>query len=250
MAGGGEPSPARRDQDGMDSGSYTLRKGTKEGAVVLLPGFATDWRIFEALPLACDRIFPAERRAPAAGWPETLAAFLRARGGAPVAVLGWSLGGFLGAAFAKDHPDLVRHLVLVGVRRRYHPMEIDRFRRSLEDDRTGCLEEFYARCFLPDRREAYKRFRKELMPHYLREMESGALMEALRYLGAAELSAEALPDCPITFVHGEKDVVAPLPEVSELATGIPRTALRVLPRAPHAAFLGDGFLPILEGCLG
>lgn len=215
--------------------------------VVLLPGFATDGRIFSGLALECNRIVP--RAGSATGAADGLAETLRVRRPGGVTILGWSLGGFAAAEFALLHPDLVDHLVLVGIRRRYGREELARMRDSLERDKAACLAEFYAQCFFAARKEDYRRFRAELLPVYVREMEPAALEKGLSYLAASEIRAEALPPCRITLVHGERDAIAPVSEVRELAAQAPRVALHVLPSAGHAAFLDPAFLPLLRELL-
>ncbi|MBI5418470.1 MAG: alpha/beta fold hydrolase [Deltaproteobacteria bacterium] len=232
----------------MDAGNFIHQAGNGGSrTVVLLPGFATDGRIFSGLELDCNRVLP--RAGFAAGMAQALPEYLRGRGEGPVTILGWSLGGFVGAAFARAHPGLVDHLVLVGIRRRYGTAEITRMRESLEKDRVSCLTEFYARCFLPAQKEDYRRFRAGLLPLYLREMDRAALHEGLSYLAASEIRADMLPPSRITLVHGERDAIAPVSEVRELAASAPRAALHVLPAAGHAAFLSGDFLPLMRELL-
>jgi pimeloyl-ACP methyl ester carboxylesterase len=216
-----------------------------EGApsVVLLPGWATDGRIFEGVlpgvtavttgPLRPDRF---SRR---------LAAFLDRTARGPVTVVGWSLGGFLAAEFARETPDRVRRVVLVGIRREYPEGDVEAVLRSLSADPGGCLSGFYTRCFYPSQIPAYRRFRGRLQAAYLREMDGGALREGLSYLASARLSRETLPACPVAIVHGEEDVVAPLAEAEGVARETGNATFHPLPGAAHAAFLADGFRAVV-----
>lgn len=156
-------------------------------------------------------------------------------------VVGWSLGGFLAAEFAREYPDRVRRVVLVGIRRAYPAADISAVRESLLRDREACLSTFYAQCFFPARPTAYRRFRAGLQAAYLREMDGGALHEGLSYLEGARLSGETLPACPVAIVHGGKDVVAPFAEAERLAREGGNATFHPLPGAAHAAFLADGF---------
>jgi pimeloyl-[acyl-carrier protein] methyl ester esterase len=212
-------------------------------SLVLLPGWATDARIFGPLfpGVAAVKTGPLQ----AEGFSDRLARFLGLAGGGPVTIVGWSLGGFLAAEFARRHPDRVRRLVLVGVRRRYPGGELEAVRASLERDRRGCLSGFYAQCFFPSQMAAYRLFRAGLQEEYLREMDDGSLRSGLAYLSTATLSAAVLPGCPVTVVHGEKDVVAPASEAQELARE-GGASFHVIPGAPHAAFLSDRF-PAVAG---
>ena len=211
--------------------------------MVLLPGWATDGRIFEEVfpgvtavttgPLRPDRF---SRR---------LAAFLDRTARGPVTVVGWSLGGFLAAEFAREYPDRVRRVVLVGIRREYPEGDVAGVLRALSADPGGCLSGFYARCFYPSQMPAYRRFRAGLQAAYLREMDGGALREGLSYLGSARLSGETLPACPVAIVHGEKDVVAPFAEAEGVAREGGNATFHPLPGAAHAAFLADGFRAVV-----
>lgn len=217
--------------------------GEGDPSVVLLPGWATDGRIFDGVlpgvtavttgPLRPDRF---SRR---------LAAFLDSAARGPVTVVGWSLGGFLAAEFAREYPDRVRRVVLVGIRREYPEGDVEAVLRSLSADPGGCLSGFYTRCFYPSQLPAYRRFRGRLQAAYLREMDGGALREGLSYLASARLSRETLPACPVAIVHGEEDVVAPLAEAERLARETGNATFHPLPGAAHAAFLADGFRAVV-----
>lgn len=217
--------------------------GEGDPSMVLLPGWATDGRIFEGVlpgvtavttgPLRPDRF---SRR---------LAAFLDRTARGPVTVVGWSLGGFLAAEFAREYPDRVRRVVLVGIRREYPEGDVAGVLRSLSADPVACLSGFYAQCFYPSQMPAYRRFRAGLQATYLREMDGGALRDGLSYLASARLSGETLPACPVAIVHGEKDVVAPLAEAEGVAREGASATFHPLPGAAHAAFLADGFRAVV-----
>ncbi|HEY7729021.1 MAG TPA: alpha/beta fold hydrolase [Candidatus Eisenbacteria bacterium] len=213
-------------------------------SVVLLPGWATDGRVFDGLLHGVAAVTTGPLRPE--GFPRRLAAYLdRAAVRGPVTLVGWSLGGFLAAEFARTFPDRVRRAVLVGIRKGYPAGEVEEVRKAVRDDRPACLERFYARCFFPARTASFRRFRGALQKEYLREMDEGTLLSGLSYLAAARLSAGALPPCPLDIVHGEKDAVAPVAEAEELARESGRAAFHRIPGAAHAAFLSDGFRAVL-----
>jgi len=217
--------------------------------MVLLPGWATDGRIFEGVLPGVTAVTTGQLRP--MGFTARLAAFLGRAARGPVTVVGWSLGGFLAAEFAREYPDRVRRVVLVGIRRRYPAADLSAVRASLLRDREACLSTFYAQCFLPaqttareglvPRPPAYRRFRAGLQAVYLREMDGRALREGLSYLASARFSRETLPACPVAIVHGGKDVVAPFAEAEGVAREGGNATFHPLPGAAHAAFLADGF---------
>jgi pimeloyl-ACP methyl ester carboxylesterase len=206
--------------------------------VVLLPGWATDGRIFGTLFPGIAAVVAGPLRTE--GFSDRLAAFLGGVARGPVTVVGWSLGGFLAAEFARRHPERVRRVLLVGVRRRYPAAAVEAVRASLARDRRACLSGFYAQCFFPSQMAAYRNFRAGLQEEYLREMDDAFLLPGLSYLSAATLSVSVLPRCPVTVVHGEKDVVAPASEAESLARES-GASFHLLQGAPHAAFLSERF---------
>jgi pimeloyl-ACP methyl ester carboxylesterase len=217
---------------------FFVTGGTGDPSMVLLPGWATDGRIFDGVFPGVTAVTTGPLRPE--GFPRRLAAFLDRAARGPVTVVGWSLGGFLAARFAREYPDRVRRVVLVGIRREYPEGDVAGVLRSLSADPGACLSGFYARCFYPSQIPAYRRFRSGLQPAYLREMDDGALREGLSYLAGARLSGETLPACPVAIVHGEKDAVAPFAEAERLARECGNATFHPLPAA-HAAFLADGF---------
>lgn len=217
--------------------------GNGDPSVVLLPGWATDGRIFEGL-------FPGVTAATTGalrpeGFTRRLASFLDRAARGPVTVVGWSLGGFLAAEFAREHPDRVRRAVLVGIRRGYPEADVEEVLRSLSADPGACLSGFYARCFYPSQIPDWRRFRAGLQAAYLREMDGGVLREGLSYLASASLSGGALPPCPVAIVHGEKDVVAPPAEAEGVARERGNATFHPLPGAAHAAFLAECFRAVI-----
>jgi len=217
--------------------------GAGDPSMVLLPGWATDGRIFEGVLPGVAVVTTGPLRPE--GFSRRLAAFLGRAAHGAVTVVGWSLGGFLAAEFAREYPDRVRRVVLVGIRRAYPEGDVARVLRSLSSDPGACLTAFYAQCFFPSQMSAYRRFRAGLQATYLREMDGDALREGLSYLASARLSGETLPACPVAIVHGEKDVVAPLAEAEGVARGGGNATFHPLPGAAHAAFLADGFRALI-----
>jgi pimeloyl-ACP methyl ester carboxylesterase len=212
-------------------------------SVVLLPGWATDGRIFEGVLPGVTAVTTGPLRPE--GVSRRLAAFLDRSARGPVTLIGWSLGGFLAAEFARECPDRVRRVVLVGIRREYPAGDVEAVLRSLSADPGGCLSGFYAQCFFPSQIPAYRRFRAGLQGAYLREMDGGALREGLSYLASARLSGGTLPSCPVAIVHGGKDVVAPPEEAEGVAREGGNATFHPLPGASHAAFLADGFRTVV-----
>lgn len=217
--------------------------GAGDPSMVLLPGWATDGRIFDGALPGVTAVTTGPLRPE--GFTARLAAFLDRTARGPVTVVGWSLGGFLAAEFAREYPDRVRRVVLVGIRRAYPEEDLAGILRSLSADPGGCLSGFYTQCFYPSQMPAYRRFRGGLQAAYLREMDGGGLREGLSYLASARLSGETLPACPVAIVHGEKDVIAPLAEAEGVAREGGNATFHPMPGAAHAAFIADGFRAVV-----
>jgi len=217
--------------------------GVGDPSTVLLPGWATDGRIFEGVLPGVTAVTTGTLRPE--GFAARLGAFLERAARGPVTVVGWSLGGFLAAEFARKYPDRVRRVVLVGIRRAYPEGDVEAVLRSLSTDPGGCLSAFYTRCFYPSQIPAYRRFRGGLQAAYLREMDGGALREGLAYLAGARLSGGTLPACPVVVVHGKNDVVAPFAEAEGVARECGNATFHPLRGAAHAAFLADGFRAVV-----
>ncbi len=220
--------------------TWTYQRRGGSVPLVLLPGWATDVRIFADLPLSGDTITPTGMLT---GPIDSLAEMLDAWQCGPVCLLGWSLGGFAAAAFARAYPQWVDTLILAGVRPRYPHEQIDRLAQALRQDMAQGLTAFYRQCFLPSQRASYRHFRATLEPAYLAEFALDELLAGLAYLAAAELTRDAWPTCPVTFMHGVHDLIAPVAEVCRLAetTGAP---LHLVPKAGHTVFLVPEFLRV------
>ena len=121
--------------------------GRGDPSLVLLPGWATDGRVFDGLFPGVAAVTTGPLRPE--GFTRRLASFLDRSVRGPVDVIGWSLGGFLAAEFARERPERVRRVVLVGIRRGYPAADLSAVRASLLRDREACLSTFYAQCFLP-----------------------------------------------------------------------------------------------------
>lgn len=160
-------------------------------AIRLLPGWATDARIFGGLPQVLGE----------------------------GTLLGWSLGGFRAVAYARAHPERVRCLILVGIRQHYPADAIAAMRAALHADPQACLTTFYRQCFLPGQKDDFRCFRAAIMPAYLQACDIGRLDAELVELGGYRLSPADRPPCPVTLIHGRHDIIAPSDEARELAAG-------------------------------
>jgi pimeloyl-[acyl-carrier protein] methyl ester esterase len=210
---------------------------------LILPGWATDWRVFRGLSPSLNLVSPCTFL------PETylpaVRDFLQQTSDRHLIVAGWSLGSFAALQLARELPDAVGGLILIGARRSYPAEDIQTVRGRLERNKAGCLRRFYRECFLPSQKEDFKRFRSGLMETYLEQMLPEDLEAGLDYLADREITVADAPPCKTLFVHGGNDAVAPLSEARWLVDRMERAQMLVVGTG-HAAFLSPEFEAVLN----
>ena len=224
-------------------------RGFRE-TLLLIPGWATDHRIFAPLDLEFNYLVPTSF-SPRDFQARLLDALRRHRLGR-VAVLGWSLGGYLGLEFAAGHPDrMIEGAVFaVGMREQYGREAVEAVRERLARSRAAYLRRFYEACFSREETEARAWFERELLASYLERMELSRLLEGLDYLAGASLSKESLGRIKITFIHGREDRIAPVAPMLGIHERLPAANLVCLEAAGHAAFLNPQFKRVFHALRG
>ena len=210
----------------------------KKETIVLIPGWATDYRIFESLELDFNYLIPLEFSP--FDFEEALLGALKAANVRKISLFGWSLGGFLAAAFASKHSDLVGELILVSIRKRYQPEELARIEDHLKANRIGYLYKFY-QSSLPDKDE-FTYFKNGLFKYYCQKLTLDYLSSTLDYFTAAVINPGSLKDIEkITIIHGEDDQIAPIGEAVEIKNGLTQAAFYSIENAGHMPFLKKDF---------
>ncbi len=213
---------------------YTERG--RRNLIVLVPGWATDFRIFQLLDLDFNYLlsplplpFSFER---------SLLGEVKKRKLKKLSFLGWSLGGFLAADFSSKYPDLVDQLILVGIRQKYTAAEILKMQNFLERNKRNCLCKFYQQCFF--RKEKWLWFKQNLLNNYIDSFSLNYLLEGLSYLKSFQITAAALQKIKkLKIIHGEADKIAPLKEALKIKESLPQAEFILLEGAGHAAFLEE-----------
>lgn len=204
-------------------------------ATVLLPGWATDHRIFDPVAMNGPSILiegPLTR-----SFPVQLAEYLAREHVSAVVLFGWSLGGAAALQFARAYPEMVDRLIVSGLRPRYPEGVLEAARRDIVEDKNAFLSSFYRSCFLPAQRGDYAWFKRGLLTPYLKEMTATDLLTSLDYLGECAFGPADLTIRNTTILHGAWDSVAPLGEIEEIVTTSGTGQFHVLPNAAHAPFL-------------
>ena len=187
-------------------------RGFKD-TIVLVPGWATDHRIFSTLELPYNYLLPRVMRP--FRFKEDLSEFLSKESIDKVSLFGWSSGGFLAADFAALNPKKVDALILVSIRRKFPLPGLKAVKRYLEKNKRATLYKFYLECFSKTEKEELDWFKNNLLRIYLEENKIESLLDGLDYLTQASIVPESLKSIKkIKIVHGHKDKIAP-PKRSE-----------------------------------
>lgn len=218
-------------------------RGRKE-AVLLIPGWAADHRIFDSLDLDANYLVPVifspfdfEK-----GFIEAMTKY----GIDKISVIGWSMGGFIGSDLLSKHKDRITDITFISVRKGYPKEEIEAARSRLNKNRAAFLYGFYNDCFSAEEKKELSAFKAGLMKSYLNEMNMNALLEGLQYLSTSRMRPQNLAGVKVKFIHGEGDKIAPVREVLELKDELPDMRLVVIKGAGHIPFLRKGFKEIFR----
>jgi pimeloyl-ACP methyl ester carboxylesterase len=216
----------------MNSNLTYLDRGHNR-TLLLVPGWGFDDRIFERLTLPYDYLFYTG--CDMAG----LEGAVLAGGYGAVDMLGWSQGGVALAGLAGRHPELVRQLILVGVRPAYPAEGLEEIKSLLSRSYATYLKCFYKACL--DRVDMAW-FKQTLQKDYLARFTLDGLVSGLDWLAQVQLDVATLQDmASVTLVHGAADQVAPVQEAQALAAQLPQARYCEVPDAAHAVFLHPNF---------
>jgi len=206
----------------------------KEDQIVLIPGWGSDYRIFDSLDLNFNYLIPLNFSF--LDFEQRLFEAVKDKGMSKISLLGWSLGSFLAAEFSAKYPQIVDKLILVGIRRKYPAEQIDEIKSLLLRSKKGYLLRFYSQCFYDQ--EARLKLKNGLMKDYLEDFDLNFLLEGLDYLKAATIDFESLKVVKqIKIIQGKEDKIAPLAEVKDIKNDLPQAEFISIKEAGHAVFL-------------
>jgi len=215
--------------------------------IVLIPGWASDYRIFDALDLKFNYLLPINFSP--SRFEKDFLRVLRKKNIKNISMFGWSLGGFVAADFSSRYKDIVDELVLVAIRKKYRPQEIEFARQHLIEDKRGYLNRFYIQCFTKRRDIGW--FKKNLLKDYCNKFSLNYLLQTLEYLGHAEIKTDMLKDVKkLKIIHGKLDTIAPLQEAIDIKNSLRHGELLLIEDAGHAPFLRRDFNKLWSRSLG
>ena len=114
-------------------------RGYKDN-LILIPGWATDYRIFGTLDLKYNYLLPTEVYP--FSFNNELIKFLKESFLNRISLFGWSLGGFLAQDFALNNPEMVDELILLGIRSKYEHKFLDEIESQLLKNKKAFLYKF------------------------------------------------------------------------------------------------------------
>lgn len=221
----------------MKSAIHTLKfkyldRGYRE-SIVLLPGWATDCRIFKFLDLKFNYILPGEDFP--CFFEESLCDFIKKHNLSKISMLGWSLGGLAAAEFATKHPYFVDELILVSVREEYKKESLIEIKNNLKKSKEGFLYKFYKQCFYKKENMAkYKEIFKVLRSGF----ELSYLLDTLDYLSKAKIPFKSLKEISkIKIIHGRCDEIAPIAEARNISEKLKGAEFIEMDECGHIPFL-------------
>lgn len=208
--------------------------------IVLIPGWATDYRVFNNLELDYNYLLPVGISP--FDFKAKLLSLLQERGYKSVSVLGYSLGGFLACDFAAEYSDMVEELILLGIRKSYGAGALKQARQGIASNARAFLYRFYLNCFSGYDREGLAWFRQNLLSNYLQDFSLPDLAMGLDYLSSNRIDAAKLKDIKkIRIFHGEEDLVAPLEEALEVKSALAQAEFNLMKNKGHLLFLSPEF---------
>lgn len=242
---------------------FTHELGHGDELLVFLPGLANTTRYWESrvTPLGSDRclllVDPLGFGRSPKPWTTysvrrhvaELHRVLGPRG--PVTLIGHSFGAILALAYAGQHPDNVRGLVLIGLPVFHDEEEAKRFVRARPAPERWVLTNMVLAslaCVLARRlfRHVLPGFTVDFPPEVMEDLmlhtwrsSTSTLWEGIYRFNVLGATAALPRDLPVVLLHGELDKTAPLNGVRELARRHPAWALRVLDGGDHHPLLRD-----------
>lgn len=211
-----------------------------ESTLVLIPGWASDWRIFSSLNLAYNYILPLKFNP--VNFNLSLSVFLHQKQLRKVSLLGWSLGGFVAHDFAIKYPQVIKEIFLISIRQKYDKAMLVELEQKLKNNKEAYLYKLYQSWFSLADEESLRWFRKNLLKKYLQELSLDYLLAGLNYLKNASLDVKSSEfTSNLTIFHGTEDKIAPLPEAESIFKKYPSVKFVSLTQLGHLPFLNKVF---------
>ncbi len=213
--------------------------------ILLLPGWATDYRIFGTMDLDFNYLMPQE---PLSSVAEIdLSAALADMKLNKISILGWSMGGFMAHDIASKHPGKIDEIIFIGIKKEYDKMNIEKVKGYIAKNKRAYLDRFYENFFSEYEKEGLAWFKQNLMESYVDGMKPDVLLEGLDYLVANPIKGWGTTGIKVKFIHGKLDRITPIGEARETKGCFPQASFIAVDGAGHAPFLRKDFKKIFYG---
>lgn len=208
--------------------------------LLLLPGWATDYRIFSNLDLSYNYLLPVEYNP--FDFEKELAEFLKKESIDNISLLGWSMGGLLASDFASRNPERVDELILVSTQKKFNPELLEDIKHKIKENKKTFLYKFYLNFFSEEDREGLSWFKENLLMAYIDELKLDSLLNGLDYLSATQINTASLSGIKkIRIFQGELDKIVPAEEALRLKSELSRADFISFVKTGHAPFLNQQF---------
>jgi len=209
-----------------------------EKSLVLIPGWASDYRIFSTLDLRFNYLLAADCSLD--DFDEKLSKAVSEYGLKKISLLGWSLGGFLAVDFSLKYKKLIDELILVSIRKSYNPDKISEIKFLLKKSKKAYLYSFYRDCFY--KKEDLIWFKDNLLKSYYQELDLNRLLRGLDYLEKVDLKPEDLSSFDkLHIIHGKLDKIAPIDDAIDIKDKLAKIKFTCLGNTGHVPFLNKDF---------
>lgn len=216
-----------------------IPRGFNENAV-LIPGWASDCRIFAALDLPYNYLLPLKVNF--SDFEKELLMALEQHSLRTVHLLGWSLGGFLAAEFAAKNSSRVKDLVLLSIAKEFDSNLLKEIESKIRKNKRAYLYKFYQDCFSAEDKAGWCWFKKNLLREYTGAMELEDLIAGLSYLSTSKLKPDgAVGLDSIRIFHGEKDRIMPFAAAARIKSEFGQAEFTALSGIGHICFLNSQF---------
>lgn len=206
--------------------------------LILIPGWASDYRIFDGLDLEYNYLLPLELDP--LNFEKDLTELLQGQPSGKISLFGWSMGGFLAADFCAKNAGKVDELILVSIQKKYNPELLEEIKIKIKQNKKAFLYKFYFNCFSDD--EGMDWFKGHLMSSYIDELGLDGLLSGLDYLSKAQIEAASLTGIKrIKIFHGECDKIAPYDEALGIKAELKDAEFITFKGMGHALFLNRKF---------
>ncbi len=187
-------------------------KNQKGELLIFVPGWACDWTLTKSDLLALEPpILVIDQPNPWTLSP-LLISFLRDFPVKKIRLWGFSMGATWAWEFARQFPNLIQELVVIGLRPHYP--NCPQIATYLKKNRSAYLKKFYQASFQDTHENDL--FFSSFWNHHSQKNTLDYLLSTLDYLEKTHLIALNNPSFPTTVIHGTKDQIAPIKEARML----------------------------------